>query len=1065
MRDTLIASLIVVASFGSAFGTNEIFQTDDGNKELKICSIAGGLNIARLVSSNTRNLFRDALEDVELIREYISEAALHGGIVGELSSLEALNRTLDWQGRNYTQQDTTLDAGIGYVDDSRDRRIERYVSLENEPFVGDKESDLGLVNSAANIFPWIVDRRSVEEKWYVSHQNGKSARERPKFEQLYVAAWIGTRGEAWLYYPPLRQPDSHPFGFGDVLGQAYHSHEEEFVKPNLPENNPERIAYFSAPYADTAVPGLSLITAQAPVYFSGEFRGYTYDDTYIASTGVDISVASLSSLLEDLEDTLTEGSFAFLVDVNDFNIVTISQSTVEKIYPERTGFEEARVTYDTADGSIISDRRDKPYLVSDTIHQSPLLLKNANWEDLAAQIQALPPGGRNSYLVDIVLRDESKPTTYYAMYERWSEVADWALIAFAPKDKVDNAISVHLAHEEIDMQVREGESATVNSTIFNNGTIDVTLQIEKLPPGFTLISDSTERFRIKVGESRTLSFRAETAGLSGWSTSFIAYTIADDGYPDCFYEQVLATRVSMKILYDMELNQLSTIRPYGFALAAIIVTSALAASLWVYIKRDDRVVRASQPLFLHMICAGIAVMGLAIVPMGIDDSIASDDACSTACMAMPWLLSLGFSIVFSALFSKIWRINQIVDACQNFKRLDVKLHHVMVPFFIIFTTNVVILSLWTVLDPLVWVRETRDSGRRSDEFNSYGACSFNDHVVSTALGVSLLVINFLALLMALIQLYRARNISVEYCESKYIAIALGGNLQVFLTGLPILVLVNDSPQVLFFVRSSLVFALAMSMLLLIFVPKVCMMGKLSTGPESCVYSSSPEPNTRGRISMGDRAYRSESHLRPSRDSDDIYQFKETVPSLAESTQEEGRMFAWATPRNTRLPIFSDISESLGPSEFEGVPESALTIWETRSGNSFLKNAPLPLRMESIAEADAISGSVTGSETNASMPYRKESLAEDVVSGPDALLRTNGGSLHSNATKPERLHSEVEPVSEQNLNTSSLHSNASIPLRIPSSFEHVEFELHDKNASMPTRVASTVGDVDHDSSAC
>jgi len=326
------------------------------------------------------------------------------------------------------------------------------------------------------------------------------------------------------------------------------------------------------------------------------------------------------------------------------------------------------------------------------------------------------------------------------------------------------------------------------------------------------------------------------------------------------------------------------------------------------------VVRASQPIFLHMICAGIAVMGLSIVPMGIDDSIASNEICSAACMAMPWLLSSGFALAFSALFSKIWRINQIVDACQNYKRLDVKLHHVMVPFFIIFTSNVVILSLWTVLDPLIWVRETRGNGRGRDEFNSYGACSFHDHLLSTALAVSLLSINFLALLMALIQLYRARNISVEYSESKYIAIALGGNLQVFLTGLPILVLVNDSPQVLFFVRSSLVFALAMSMLLLIFVPKICMMTRSSSRPESAEVF--PETKMQRRSSRCDEAHRSEPHLRCSRDSEDIFNVNDTVSSLAASPHEEGQSLARVSSRNSRLLILSDISESLGPSELE-----------------------------------------------------------------------------------------------------------------------------------------------------
>jgi hypothetical protein len=229
-------------------------------KAFQICSVSGGLDVTRLVSISTRSLFRSALEDVEFIREYISEAALNNGIVGGLSDLDDMAATLDWQARGKSSGDTTITAGLGYCDDREDRRVDRYVSLsENSlPSVGNKATDMALVDTASNILPWIVDRRSVPSKWWVSHTNGhsqlvveKSANESTTglptvessdyhhFQQLYTAAWIGTKGEAYLYYPPLRVY-GHPLGLGDVLGPQYESQDAPFIKPNLPENNPER---------------------------------------------------------------------------------------------------------------------------------------------------------------------------------------------------------------------------------------------------------------------------------------------------------------------------------------------------------------------------------------------------------------------------------------------------------------------------------------------------------------------------------------------------------------------------------------------------------------------------------------------------------------------------------------------------------------------------------------------------------------------------------------------------------------------------------------------------------
>ena len=78
----------------------ELFYDSSGaDKAYKICSLAGGFHLTRLVSSQTLRLFEDALDDVELLREYISEAATNKGIVGGKHSLEELDQSFDWRAR------------------------------------------------------------------------------------------------------------------------------------------------------------------------------------------------------------------------------------------------------------------------------------------------------------------------------------------------------------------------------------------------------------------------------------------------------------------------------------------------------------------------------------------------------------------------------------------------------------------------------------------------------------------------------------------------------------------------------------------------------------------------------------------------------------------------------------------------------------------------------------------------------------------------------------------------------------------------------------------------------
>ena len=121
-----------------------------------------------------------------------------------------------------------------------------------------------------------------------------------------------------------------------------------------------------------------------------------------------------------------------------------------------------------------------------------------------------------------------------------------------------------------------------------------------------------------------------------------------------------------------ERNLLTTIRPIGLTMTAIILASSLAAAVWVYMMRHASVVRASQPPFLWLICLGTAVMGAGIIPMGIDDGVASKDGCSKACMTTPWLLAFGFTIIFAALASKLLRLKVLMQNAAQFRRIEVK---------------------------------------------------------------------------------------------------------------------------------------------------------------------------------------------------------------------------------------------------------------------------------------------------------------------------------------------------------------------------------------------------------
>ena len=103
----------------------------------------------------------------------------------------------------------------------------------------------------------------------------------------------------------------------------------------------------------------------------------------------------------------------------------------------------------------------------------------------------------------------------------------------------------------------------------------------------------------------------------------------------------------------------------GIILFCVQSIFSISCAAWTMYNRQSRVVMASQPVFLCVFCFGAFVMGSAIIPSGIqgkyryaqdpttgeltDDPNPDIERVDAACMALPWLFSIGFSILFSAL--------------------------------------------------------------------------------------------------------------------------------------------------------------------------------------------------------------------------------------------------------------------------------------------------------------------------------------------------------------------------------------------------------------------------------
>ena len=152
----------------------------------------------------------------------------------------------------------------------------------------------------------------------------------------------------------------------------------------------------------------------------------------------------------------------------------------------------------------------------------------------------------------------------------------------------------------------------------------------------------------------------------------------------------------------------------------------------------------------------------------IDDEKNSILGCTIACTLNVWFLSIGFTVVFAALYSKARRINIIMEKASKCKRAKVMPKDVILPFVLLLLTNVIILITWTVFDPLVFTRRAHDgTDDWNREFSFYGVCSskHSDKFVAV-----LIVVNLIALVLALYETYKTRDLITEFNESAYIGV-------------------------------------------------------------------------------------------------------------------------------------------------------------------------------------------------------------------------------------------------------------------------------------------------------
>ncbi|PNI27140.1 GABBR2 isoform 8, partial [Pan troglodytes] len=237
--------------------------------------------------------------------------------------------------------------------------------------------------------------------------------------------------------------------------------------------------------------------------------------------------------------------------------------------------------------------------------------------------------------------------------------------------------------------------------------------------------------------------------------------------------------------------------PLYSILSALTILGMIMASAFLFFNiknRNQKLIKMSSPYMNNLIILGGMLSYASIFLFGLDGSFVSEKTFETLCTVRTWILTVGYTTAFGAMFAKTWRVHAIFKNVKMKKKIikDQKLLVIVGGMLLI---DLCILICWQAVDPL----------RRTVE--KYSMELFGC---------------FLA--------WETRNVSIPALnDSKYIGMSVYNVGIMCIIGAAVSFLTRDQPNVQFCIVALVIIFCSTITLCLVFVPKLI---TLRTNPDA-----------------------------------------------------------------------------------------------------------------------------------------------------------------------------------------------------------------------------------------
>ncbi|XP_069950485.1 gamma-aminobutyric acid type B receptor subunit 1 isoform X1 [Cherax quadricarinatus] len=272
------------------------------------------------------------------------------------------------------------------------------------------------------------------------------------------------------------------------------------------------------------------------------------------------------------------------------------------------------------------------------------------------------------------------------------------------------------------------------------------------------------------------------------------------------------------------------LRTVSLALFISMCTISTIGAVWAlfllgftFAHRHRRLIQLSHPACNNITLVGIVLCLGSIFLLGLDGQFVSQQQFPTVCGLRAWCLTLGFTLAYGAMFSKIWRVHRLTTKTKmENKRVEPWKLYVMVGSFVV--VDVIVLSVWQAVDPLQRRLEVFPLEKPKDAVEDIKIKPELEHCESkhNTIWLGLLYgYKGLLLIFGLFLAYETRSIKLKQInDSRLVGMSIYNVVVLCLITAPVTLVISTQQDASFaFVSLAIIFCCFLSMAL-VFVPKI-----------------------------------------------------------------------------------------------------------------------------------------------------------------------------------------------------------------------------------------------------